>query len=116
MFLPFYLNRDPEPPARRSGGPRYSLFAALSVLLNIPWIVCLLAFCWEQATSIRPHPGWLFLPLFAWLFAGFPGALLGFVGFVQIHYSRGKMRGRWIAILGMLMALSAVLALAFGLN
>jgi hypothetical protein len=44
------------------------------------------------------------LPLMAWFWTGVPAGLCGFIAWVRIRASDGRLYGKWIAGLGVLLA------------
>src|SRR2546423_1474679 len=82
--------------------PRYSLLAVASVVLNMPWLIALgnVVRVYAAATGPVAGEGWL-LPLMAWG-VSFPLAgSAGIAAIALIRGSRGRLRGQWIALLGL---------------
>ncbi|WP_157470038.1 hypothetical protein [Gemmata sp. SH-PL17] len=44
------------------------------------------------------------LPVMAWFWTGLPAGACGFVAWMNIRSSPARLRGRWLALLGMLLA------------
>jgi hypothetical protein len=84
---------------------RLSWLAIVSIVLNVPWMVALGWCVWAIQKADHPVAGEIFLlPLMAWFFTGILAGVCGLAAWVQIRKSDRRLRGRWLACIGMLLA------------
>ncbi|AMV29078.1 hypothetical protein VT84_32080 [Gemmata sp. SH-PL17] len=84
---------------------RYSSYAIASCVLNLPWAASFGWCLWVSWTANGRVAGEIFLlPVMAWFWTGLPAGACGFVAWMNIRSSPARLRGRWLALLGMLLA------------
>jgi hypothetical protein len=95
---------------------RYSWLAVASVALHLPWLAMLGWCSWVFWTAPGPVAGEIFLlPVGVWFFTGIPAGGIGLVAWLHVRASAGRLRGRWLAALGLALA-AAVPALLVAEN
>jgi hypothetical protein len=76
-----------------------------AVALNVPWIWAFGWAIWVIKTNDGPIAGEIFfVPACVWFGSGFPALACGVTGFFRVRRSDGKLRGKWLAVLGVALA------------
>lgn len=85
---------------------KYSWLAITSVLLNLPYLASLLWCCWQfWSPGFKGTGEILLLPFCFWAFLVYPALSCGILALVKIQSSNGSIQGRWIAFIGIALAM-----------